>query len=744
MAGRLYEDSRRHLVWMSLLVGGAAQAGSSLHMPAPKECLTAPEDVELKGDEALAAAEGLTPQGIRGGVEAFLPQVSRCVRGTAPADVAWFEVRVGCDGRVMSVDPGEHGDWSPELLACVTDTLRYAAFPAHALPEGDVFTQPITFSDKAIGPGPEDAGPSREEFEPAYVTRADWADEGRDLLEDAPVVADVGPQRDHDAAREAPAAEWKSSAPVITSLIAAPEAEDVSWDEMTDAIADAQESQEEEAEREASAARHAAVRMLQDRAELEGLAATEDSASASMPEPEVVGEPAVPEVEPEPEPVVVEEEPEPEPVVAPEPVVVEEEPDPEPEPEVAPEPVVVEVAPEPLLVEEEPEPAVEAEPVVVEVEPEVETEPVVPDPVVVPEPEVEAEPVAVEVEPEPVVVEVEPEPVVVEPEVAPEPVVVEVEPVLVEVEPVAEEEPEPVVMLEPAAVEVEPEPVVAREPAVAPDPEPVIEPFVAEVEPEPDPMVAESEPAMEPQPVGEDSAAEQGDGIVEVQLPPAPVTWETAEPEPVEPEESLEDGAVPALSDRAVVKREHAIFPDPLVIMHGEAKLKCVAEVLVDPKGKPGRIGLVDCPAGLHLAALDALGRWRWAEDRGAPETEVVVAEIAFRRLDKNFYPGMTMLADPEAVVVDVNGEVLLRSGKMPDYPDQIRHGDYTCRVSAELDSKGRSDLVLVDNCPGPFRSATLKAVRSWSWYVSGDRSRSILFHLDFQMSDTVRSASTR
>lgn len=109
--------------------------------PAPKPCLRGPTDVA--GEHAAAASEGLSVSDVRGAVRAVMPLTARCIDATPPAGTLQVAVTVGCDGVVARTAVAEDPGWPAEITACVRDVLSRAAFPAHALPEGDTFLQPV-------------------------------------------------------------------------------------------------------------------------------------------------------------------------------------------------------------------------------------------------------------------------------------------------------------------------------------------------------------------------------------------------------------------------------------------------------------------------------------------------------------------------------------------------------------------------------------------------------------------------
>lgn len=115
-----------------------------LRMPAAKPCHAAPTGEGL-ADEGAVASAGLSYEQVKASMDAFAPTTLRCVpEGTAGR----LETKIvaGCDGRVKSVEIGATGGLPADVVDCVTDTLRYAEFPAHGLPDGEVFEYPLSFS----------------------------------------------------------------------------------------------------------------------------------------------------------------------------------------------------------------------------------------------------------------------------------------------------------------------------------------------------------------------------------------------------------------------------------------------------------------------------------------------------------------------------------------------------------------------------------------------------------------------
>ena len=113
-----------------------------LTMPEPRTCI----DGLFADDPEFAVFEGLTIEQISQSMDDFIPELMRCVpKGASINGVAELQLSVGCDGRVSAVSVNTAQNLSPELTACVSNTIRYASFPAHDTPEGIEFLYPMRF-----------------------------------------------------------------------------------------------------------------------------------------------------------------------------------------------------------------------------------------------------------------------------------------------------------------------------------------------------------------------------------------------------------------------------------------------------------------------------------------------------------------------------------------------------------------------------------------------------------------------
>jgi LysM repeat protein len=116
-----------------------------LAMPPAKRCLGGPALDDLSADQGMVTAEGLGHDAVSQAMNAFLPNVSSCLAGldANPSGALTLAISVGCDGRVTRVATESRDDWPADVSDCIVQTLHYAPFPAHALPDGDTFVYPL-------------------------------------------------------------------------------------------------------------------------------------------------------------------------------------------------------------------------------------------------------------------------------------------------------------------------------------------------------------------------------------------------------------------------------------------------------------------------------------------------------------------------------------------------------------------------------------------------------------------------
>ena len=117
-----------------------------LTMPPRKSCLKGPGGTDL-GEDDLVASRGLTREQVSASMRGFVHHTLRCVPAdTPPAKSLQLELTVACTGRVSKVSVVDAGDWGAEAAGCVADVLGYTPFPAHDLPDGEVFLYPLRYT----------------------------------------------------------------------------------------------------------------------------------------------------------------------------------------------------------------------------------------------------------------------------------------------------------------------------------------------------------------------------------------------------------------------------------------------------------------------------------------------------------------------------------------------------------------------------------------------------------------------
>ncbi len=125
-----------------------APAASARSLPPEQPCLPPPNPDDLgEGDEpTFLASQGLSQAQVEAAMSAFVPELFPCVpSGVEPDGVLSLSIDVACTGRVSGVRVLDDDALPAELVDCVQDSLRYAAFPAHDLPDGFGFHYPLTF-----------------------------------------------------------------------------------------------------------------------------------------------------------------------------------------------------------------------------------------------------------------------------------------------------------------------------------------------------------------------------------------------------------------------------------------------------------------------------------------------------------------------------------------------------------------------------------------------------------------------
>lgn len=129
------------LVLLSLALAGTP--AELLPDPAPERCVGF---IAAIGDDGEAVApEGLSYDQVSAALGAVIQAALRCPRpaGRAKLDLT-FELVVGCDGLVSSVQVTDDDGAPEEYLGCVSAVIQKADFPAHDMEDGMPVTYPVS------------------------------------------------------------------------------------------------------------------------------------------------------------------------------------------------------------------------------------------------------------------------------------------------------------------------------------------------------------------------------------------------------------------------------------------------------------------------------------------------------------------------------------------------------------------------------------------------------------------------
>lgn len=129
----------------TLLTCGIAWAAGApadrLPDPRPEPCRTVtgdPEEGEMLGSQGLSYEEVIPP------LQRVIQTALYCPRPAGRDALALtYELVIGCDGRVSTVECSADDDAPAEYVSCVAAVLAKADFPAHDMPDGMPLTYPV-------------------------------------------------------------------------------------------------------------------------------------------------------------------------------------------------------------------------------------------------------------------------------------------------------------------------------------------------------------------------------------------------------------------------------------------------------------------------------------------------------------------------------------------------------------------------------------------------------------------------
>ncbi len=131
-------------------LAGAAGSQAALAEGTPADRLPTPRPepcIEFDADPAegeYAAPEGLSYEQVTLALDSAIQTALYCKR---PPEVSQlhltYELMVGCDGVVSSIEASDDGGAPETYVACVSAVIAKADFPAHDLPDGMQVTYPV-------------------------------------------------------------------------------------------------------------------------------------------------------------------------------------------------------------------------------------------------------------------------------------------------------------------------------------------------------------------------------------------------------------------------------------------------------------------------------------------------------------------------------------------------------------------------------------------------------------------------
>lgn len=129
-----------------LLVVGAAWAAPADRVPTPRAEPCIKFDPDLAEND-IAMPSGLDYDQVRGALNGVIQAALYCPRPEGLNEVhLTFELLVGCDGIVSSIEAVDTGGAPQTYVDCVASVVKKADFPAHDMESGMPVTYPVNVS----------------------------------------------------------------------------------------------------------------------------------------------------------------------------------------------------------------------------------------------------------------------------------------------------------------------------------------------------------------------------------------------------------------------------------------------------------------------------------------------------------------------------------------------------------------------------------------------------------------------
>ncbi|MFK7926856.1 MAG: LysM peptidoglycan-binding domain-containing protein [Myxococcota bacterium] len=132
----------------------SAPSEPTLRLPAEKPCRPPPSFDDAVDVDGLGtvASQGLTKGEINAAIDGFLHKTTSCANEDWSGTLQ-VELNIACSGRVTAVEVVSDGGAPMAVSSCVAERLRFAPFPAHALPNGERVRIPLSY--RYTPPAPE-------------------------------------------------------------------------------------------------------------------------------------------------------------------------------------------------------------------------------------------------------------------------------------------------------------------------------------------------------------------------------------------------------------------------------------------------------------------------------------------------------------------------------------------------------------------------------------------------------------
>ena len=130
---------------LSVSLAVAASPADWLPTPQPEPCVPFVEDAEQ--DVGFSFPDGLDYDQVTAALDGVLQTALHCEKPAGMSAVKLtYELVVGCDGVISTIEATEKGGAPDAYVTCVSDVIAKADFPAHDMEDGMTVTYPVNVS----------------------------------------------------------------------------------------------------------------------------------------------------------------------------------------------------------------------------------------------------------------------------------------------------------------------------------------------------------------------------------------------------------------------------------------------------------------------------------------------------------------------------------------------------------------------------------------------------------------------